>query len=259
MLRLVQLPWLRLCQSGFAARYTGVASSISIIGIPSRTGYLSLSRWHVSASSASLYSSGPLHLGQTSISRSCGASGMLASVVCGVTEAAKCRCVLSPILQYFDPKVEVHGCTDEGFDLLAGSRAKELDALSFLTDEDPFLAITFDVNHGTNVNRRAILTKFLDLAGDAVRNFGAELLERRLSYELRGKKANRVDAYVFDREQERAFGKMALDRGDERGESLAGERGDEDSVRQRQGELPTLSAIEEIGFIECDDGWCARW
>src|SRR6185437_16154081 len=140
--------------------------------------------------SASLYSSGPLHLGQTSISRSCGASGMLASVVCGVTKAAKCRGVLSPILQYFDPKVEVHGCADESFNFLTGSCAEELDALSLLAYEYSLLAVALDMDHCTNVEGRAIFAKFLDLASDAVRHLGAQLLERRLADELRCEKAD---------------------------------------------------------------------
>src|SRR6185312_3993276 len=68
-----------------------------------------------------------------------------------------------------------------------------------------------------------------------------------------------MDAYVFDRKQERAFGKMAFDRRDEGGKSLTGERGDEDSIRQGEGQLLTLSTIEQIGFIECDDDWSAWW
>src|SRR6185437_2196047 len=253
------LPRLRLGLSGYAPRYTGVASSISMIGMPSRTGYLSLSRWHVNASSAPLYSSGPLHLGQTRISRSCGASGMLASVVCGIAKAAECRCVLSPILQYFDPKFEVHVCADESFNLLASSRAKQLDGLPLLADEYSLLTVALDVDHRPNVDGRAVLAKILDLTRNTVWNFRAKLLECRLSDELGGKKPNRVDAHVLDRQQERTFGKMGLDRGDERRESLACECGDEDSLRQCQGERLSVSAIEQVGLVEGYDGWCPRW
>src|SRR6185437_17043145 len=68
-----------------------------------------------------------------------------------------------------------------------------------------------------------------------------------------------MDADVFDRKQEGAFGKMAFDRCDEGGKSLTVKCGDEDSIRQGEGQFLTLSTIEQIGFIECDDDWSAWW
>src|SRR5580692_8094456 len=72
---------LRVCggamRSGAIHGSTGVASSISMIGISSRIAYRSPSVWQIRHASASRYSRGPLHLGQTRMARSWGARGMI--------------------------------------------------------------------------------------------------------------------------------------------------------------------------------------
>src|SRR5665213_974882 len=217
--------------------------------MPSLTGYRSLSCWQIKASSASRYSSGPLHLGQTRISSNCGATGMRISVVGRITKAAECRCILSPILQYFHPKVEIHAATCKCFDLFPSSRPQELDTASLFANEDALLAFAFDVNYCSNVDRRAVLPKLLDLTSDAVRYLSPELLQCSFSYQFRGEEANGMYADVFDREQERAFGEVSFDCSDQRRKTITSECRDEERVWQGIGEGCAFVWTEQIRFI----------
>src|ERR1035437_2067891 len=163
----------------------------------SRTAQRSLQLWQSSADSRSRYSSAPLQRGQTRISRSRGASvmaGVLEEIpgsIDAVAEAAKRGGVAAPVGKHLHVQVEIDRRSDERLDLDARSRADGLDARSAGADEDAFLTVALDVQHRPNVHRGAGLPVLLDLAGDAVRHFILELLERGLADHL-----GREDAHV---------------------------------------------------------------
>ena len=101
------------------------------------------------------------------------------------SRSAAARCgVFAPVREHLDPQIEIDRRADERFDLFARGASDVPDALPLGADEDPLLAVALDVDDRSNVHRRCVLTKLLDLARDAVRHFVVELLERRLAHQL---------------------------------------------------------------------------
>src|SRR5690349_41294 len=70
-----------------------------------------------------------------------------------VSEPLESARVTTPVGEDFHPQVQVYGAADESFDLRAGSAAQVADPRTLLADQDPLLAIAFDVDRRPNVHR----------------------------------------------------------------------------------------------------------
>src|SRR5438874_13806204 len=89
-------------------------------------------------------------------------------------------------------QVEEHALAEQRLDLGARRGSEGLDGSAALADDDPFLAVAFDVEHGPNIYRLGALPELIDLAGDAVGQLFMQLLERRFPNELRREGAQRL-------------------------------------------------------------------
>jgi len=118
--------------------------------------------------------------------------------------------ISTPVGEDLHPQVQVHGAADEPLDFPARDAADLTNAPALLADQDPLLALAFDVQNGPNVHGRPLLAELLDLAREAVGHLLVELLERRLAHELAGEEAERLRADLVLGIEVRARGQVLV-------------------------------------------------
>src|SRR5690349_18735795 len=136
-------------------------------------------------------------------------------VLQALAEARQGIHVLPPIRKHLRPEIEIDALADQVLDFLPRRLPDRLDLLALGADQNALLAVSLDVQDRPNVHRFTVLTKLLDLAGDAVGQFVRELLERGLPNQLAHEEARLLGADLVRRIQERALGQPARGRGDE--------------------------------------------
>src|SRR5579863_203344 len=132
-----------------------------------------------------------------------------------------------------------------------------------MSDEDPLLAVPFDIDRRANVHRRLLFAELLDLCRETVGQLLLELLEGGLSDELARKEAERLGADVVRGVEEGALGEhrgdgvehrvyaFACGGGDEErgGVARRRDRAGRDGRRGLRGEAFAAAGREEIGFV----------
>ncbi len=88
-------------------------------------------------------------------------------------------------------QIQKYALAEERLDLGARRGAEGLNGAATLADDDPFLAVAFDVQHGPNIYRLGALPELVDLGRDAVGQLFMQLLERRLANEFGREEASR--------------------------------------------------------------------
>src|SRR5205807_5037909 len=110
-----------------------------------------------------------------------------------------------PVGENLNPQIEIHRGADECFDFASRSFADAADLRALATDDDRLLAVSLHINYCADVERRALLAKFFDLHGHAIRNLVMQLLEHRLANQLRDEEPNGLGADLVLRIQEWTF------------------------------------------------------
>src|SRR5439155_16428412 len=103
-------------------------------------------------------------------------------------------------------QVEKHALVKQRFDLATRRRAEGLDGAAALADDDAFLAVAFDVQHGPNIYRLGALSKLIDLTRHAVGQLFMQLLEGRFADEFRREEPHRLGGKLSGVVMERALG-----------------------------------------------------
>ena len=103
-------------------------------------------------------------------------------------------------------------------------------ALALGADENAFLTVALDVQHRPNVHGRSVLPELVDLAGDAVGDLVAELLQRRFAHQLRYEEAHVLRADLVGGIEEGALWQSFCRASKQRVDAFAARGGDEDGV-----------------------------
>src|SRR5439155_1130096 len=104
-------------------------------------------------------------------------------------------------------QVKNHAPAEKRLDLGARRGAEGFDGSAALADDDPFLAVAFDVEHRPNIYRLGALPELIDLTRDAVGQLFMQLLEGGFANEFRRKEAHRLGGQLVGIIMKGAFGK----------------------------------------------------
>ena len=131
------------------------------------------------------------------------------------------KLVAPPLRKHFHVQIQIHATAKQPFDLGARGSAERLDGATALADDDPFLALALDIEHGPNIYRLGSLSKLVDLAGNAIRQFFVQQLKRGLPNEFGRKESHRLRRKITRIVVEGPFGEQLSNRGNERLDALS--------------------------------------
>src|SRR5689334_21710256 len=126
-------------------------------------------------------------------------------------------------------QVEEHAlASQQRLDLGARRGAEGFDGAAALADDDPFLTFAFNVQHGPNIYRLGTLPELVDFGRYTVGQLLMQLLEGRLTNELRREKAHRLSRQLIGIIMKGTFRQCRGNRGEEGVDPFTGNGRNED-------------------------------